>query len=119
MSPEELASALDEFTGTDGYHKHWLGLRYTDGVKFLADNAGAYWLIDAIGSHQPTCKNDKMLCDFQIWRLEVHDDRSAELICLRDSNDEAFRQHLEFTDFPKIGLKLYLENGVLMLPSER
>lgn len=44
---------LSPFTGTEHWYKHWLGgLLYTDGVKYVADQAGAYWLIDAIASYQ-------------------------------------------------------------------
>ncbi|MGA9381161.1 MAG: DUF6876 family protein [Phormidium sp.] len=48
LSAEQLKSQLSHFTGTDNYYKHWLGFQYTDGIKFLADNAECYWLLDAI-----------------------------------------------------------------------
>lgn len=57
---------------TDEWHAHWLGLTYTDGIKFLADTCGAYWLIDAVASHQPDVTkvlNKHRLGGFQVWRL--------------------------------------------------
>ena len=42
----------------------------TDGAKFVADNGGAhgaYWLMDAIASHQPKALRNEMLRDIQFW----------------------------------------------------
>jgi hypothetical protein len=118
ISPEELAAALDQFIGTTQYYRHWLGTLYTDGVQFLAENAGAYWLLDAISSHQPRAMKDERLREFQLWRLDLHQDHSADLICLRDTDDEAFRQHIEYTDFPQLDCRLYVRDNVILLPSE-
>lgn len=118
MTAEELRAGMAHATGTEDLHKHWLGLLYTDGVQFLAEGAGAYWLIDAIASHQPKARKDPMLCEFQLWTLKVKKNK-AVLTCERDTNDVAIRQRIPYTDFPLDDVKLYLENGVLMLPSER
>jgi hypothetical protein len=117
MTPDELRGALASFTGTENYYAHMSGLHYTDGVAFLAENAGAYWLIDLIASWQKRARKDPMLREFQLWELRVTG-READAICFRDTNDEAFRQHIPFTDFPLSEVKLYLENEVLMLPGE-
>lgn len=64
MTKEELENGLTNFYGTEDYHKFSIlfpNLFLTDGVKFLADNAGAYWLMDIIGSYQPKCRKDLML----------------------------------------------------------
>jgi hypothetical protein len=117
MEPNEIRSALALFTGTQNYYPHESGLNYTDGVAFLAENAGAYWLLDLIASYQKRCRKDRSLRDFQIWKL-VKTGKKADVICLRDSDDEAFRQHIPFTDFPLDEVTLYLENEVLLLPGE-
>lgn len=110
---------LGHFTATENYYRQWTGaFVYTDGVRFLAEMAGAYWLIDLIASWQPKARADPALHDFQLWELRVSSTR-ATVTCSRDAGDEAFRQEIEFTDFPFSGVKLYLEWGVLMLPSER
>jgi hypothetical protein len=37
---------LSHFTGTNQYYRHWaMRLVYTDGVKYIADDADAYWLL--------------------------------------------------------------------------
>lgn len=114
-----LEAKLAHFTSTDDYYQHWLGkLIYTDGVKFLAEKAGVYWLLDSIALYQPQVLVDSMLQEFQIWRLKV-DDYSGVLTCERDTDDIFLTENIPYTDFPLKEIKLYLENGVLCLPSER
>jgi hypothetical protein len=119
MTPRELRARLAAFSATETIHPHSSRLfNYSDGVKYLADNAGAYWLLDLIAANFKRARKDRMLRQFQIWRLEKTGS-TAVLICLRDADDEAFRIRVPFTDFPLDSVKLYLENELLMLPSER
>lgn len=108
-SKREIEDGLAQFYGTDQYHRlsplHGK-LVCTDGVAWLAEAAGAYWLIDAIASWQPTALKDPMLREIQFWRLK-RDGAGARLACLRDSNDEAFAQEIEFTDFPLDEIELF------------
>lgn len=110
---------LEQFIGTENYYPHWIGIRYTDGVKYLAEEAEAYWLIDAIASWQlsPEVKGDPMLQRIQFWKLRV-DGHSAVLTCERDENNIAVTQKISYTDFPLESITLYLANGILLLPSE-
>ena len=119
MEATELRASLDGFIGTEQYYRHWSGiLVFTDGVKFLAEKAGAFWLIDAIASWQPKARLEPALREFQLWELFVYENRTALLVGSRDSEDEAFRQQIEFSDFPMSYVKLYVEGEVLLLPSE-
>ncbi|MCK9598089.1 MAG: hypothetical protein M0R06_03545 [Sphaerochaeta sp.] len=53
LSKEELEAGLAQFYGSEQWYKaSFGGVVYTDGVKYLADHAGAYWLIDAVASYQ-------------------------------------------------------------------
>jgi hypothetical protein len=115
---DQITAELKQFTGSEVIYKHWLSIQYTEGVKYLADAAQAYWLIDAIASHQ-TKKflSDPKLQDFQIWHLVVQD-KSGILYALWDTDKEVLRQEIEYTDFPMPDVKLYLVQKVLMLPSE-
>jgi hypothetical protein len=55
---------------------------------------------------------------FQVWTLNVAADRTATATAA-DGNDRVIvRQEIEFTDFPLSEIKLYLTDGVLLLPSE-
>jgi hypothetical protein len=124
---DELEQALRYFTGTEEYHRHWMrGITFTDGVKFLAEQAGAYWLIDLIASWQikPKVRNE----EFQVWVLTV--DRNhfkskpmAYARCYTDTPapnnaNQVCVQGIPYTDFPLDAIKLYLVKGVLMLPGE-
>ena len=51
-TPQEIASELNQFYGSATLYKHWLGLKYTDGIQYLAQEANCYWLLNAIASHQ-------------------------------------------------------------------
>lgn len=115
---QEILSGLAYFTGTQNWYKHSLGLLYTDGIKYLAEEAQCYWLIDAIASYQTTkFLKDEDLQEFQIWRLEITGS-SGVLICERDTDDEVLRQNVVCTDFPLPEIKLFLIQKVLMLTDE-
>lgn len=110
---------LDQFVGTENYYQYWSRqFVFTDGVKYLAQEGGAYWLLDAIASYQPQLLKDPMLQQFQDWKLTVNPDQKAQLICERDTDDVVVTQNIEFTDFPLTQIRLYLICGILMLVSE-
>ena len=113
METQISESDLNQFVGTENYYRHWTrqGV-YTDGVQYLAEQAGAYWLIDAIFSHR---RREA----FQVWTLKKNDDNSAILTMQEDSGEPAkVRQTIPFTDFPLDQIKLYLIDSVLLLTSE-
>ena len=114
---DALKDELDSFRGTTRYYEHFTGLRYTDGVRHLADRADAYWLVDAIMSWQLECKVRRV--PFQFWRLRVNEDKTAVLEMVEDTGLPVIaRQTFRWTDFPVGEIKLYFQNGVLFLPSE-
>ena len=45
---------LQQFTGTEQWFRHGLNRKvlYTDGVQYVAEQAGAYWLVDEIALAQ-------------------------------------------------------------------
>jgi hypothetical protein len=123
MNIQEIENTLAGFTGTEHYYPTMLrGFRYTDGVQWLAEVAQCHWLIDAIVSYQlaPQVRGDHRLRHFQVWELQVNEDSSAVLTCYRDSDDPAFGQDIEYTDYPAelAPRKFYVCDGVLMLPNE-
>ena len=114
FTPSELA----RFTGTTQWYRHPLarGIRYTDGIYFVAEHAGAYWLIDEIAlaqSHYPALSGE----EFQTWTLIV-DATSAVLRCDDGNGRMLVEKLIDYTDFPESGIKLYLTDGVIMLPGE-
>jgi hypothetical protein len=121
MEANELRSALEGFVGTERYYKHFTGLLFTDGVYFLAKNAGAFWLIDVVASYQLQVLKEPGLRDFQLWTLKigkVNGMKNAVVTCERDTDDVVLSQEIPYTDFPLDEIRLYVENGVLLLPSE-
>jgi hypothetical protein len=106
---------LEQFTGTEQYYRHCAGLVYTDGVKYLAEKAKCYWLLDIVASYQPQLKD----AGFQFWRIEVSADHSAVVTCREDSDcPEIVKQTIEYADFPLKSFEWYVENGVMLLKSE-
>jgi hypothetical protein len=45
---------LAQFTGTENWYRHALVRKvlYTDGVQYVAEHGGAYWLLDEIAISQ-------------------------------------------------------------------
>ena len=118
MTLETLEAELAHCTGTENHYQHLTGMRFTDGIKHMADLAGAYWLIDLVGSYQPTLTR----FPFQVWTLTVEESdgaRSARVEAREDTNAPLLvTQDIPLTDFPVGTFKLYLSEGVLLLPSE-
>ncbi len=78
MSSKTLrASDLAQFTGSECWYRHPLNrsITYTDGAQYVAEAGGAYWLLDAIVSHQHDARVRAE--PFQVWTLKVAADRSA------------------------------------------
>ena len=106
---------LRQFTGTENWYRHLSGYLYTDGVLYVAQEGGAFWLIDKI---LLITRAKTILQEFGAWKLEVHEDKSATLVCEDRNYHEFYREKIEWTDFPLNKFDLWFENGVLILPSE-
>jgi hypothetical protein len=113
---------LASFTGSERFFRHPLSRNhiYTEGTQFLAERAGAYWLLDKIALHgSPAIDRE----DFQVWKLSVRQNRSA--ILTTEDGDEAVLkiEELTYTDFPLPEITLWsirneLGGFTIMLPSE-
>jgi len=123
-----IQTLLSHCNGSTMVFKHAITLlRFTEGVQTLAREAGAHWLLDVIGSHQPAAQKHPHLREFQVWLITVHDDNSCTVSCHMDWDDsdpDAFppviEQKIPYTDFPIPHFKFYVEGQppVLLLPSE-
>jgi hypothetical protein len=112
------ATDLAQFTGTEYWYKHPLfpGYTYTDGVRYVAREAGAYWLIEAILSHQLSPQVNRE--PFQTWTLTRIETSKAVLVCEDGNGNQVTRQDINYTDFPLPKITMYLTDRVLLLPSE-
>ncbi len=124
-------SDLAHFTGEPEQYAHGINkhIIYTPGVKYLAENAGAYWLLDAIASYYGTnlmktaIAKDDRLSSLHFWTLDVAEDHSATLVLKSEAGEEpAISQHIPFTDFPVEQMRIWAgfngKNWTLYLPSE-
>lgn len=109
---------LRQFTGSETLYFHPLlkKYRYTEGVRHVAVEAGAYWLIEAILSWQSEA--GVRAEPFQYWTLKVDQKKGAELMATDGNDQKLASQSLEFTDFPLEEIGFYLCDNVLMLPLE-
>lgn len=108
-------NVLASFTGSEHHHRHMSGFKYTDGIKYVAEEAGAYWLLDLIFGE--IRYNAKVQKDFTCWKLSVKDSK-AVLICDDGNDNILYERKIRYTDFPLDNIEVWYECGVLLLPSE-
>ena len=110
---------LAQFTGSENWYRHGINRRvlFTDGAKYVADQAGAYWLLDEIAIIQPhnACVAAE---EFQVWKLTVNADQTAVLTCDDGNGNVVYTKQIEYTDFPPDGITLYFTNNTILLPRE-
>jgi hypothetical protein len=75
--------ALCQFTGSEHWYRHPLArntVTYTDGAQYVAEHAGAYWLLDIIAIAQ---RHEKAVSaePFQVWKLTVDGKQSGTVTC--------------------------------------
>ncbi len=119
LTAVEIQGRLSHFSGTEHHYLHWTkALKYTDGIKEMAELCGAYWFIDVIASAQRLIRG----VDYQVWRIVVNpEDKTALIDCWTDTPGEStllYKQDLEFTAFPLDELEVWVEGGVALLRSE-
>jgi len=112
------AADLAQFTGSENWYRHAINRKvlFTDGAKYVADQAGAYWLLDEIALSQL----DACIAagEFQVWRLAVNADQTGALTCDDGNGRVVFSNELEYTDFPADGITLWFTNNTILLPSD-
>ena len=114
LDPDTLA----QFTGTAHYYRISPQCLLTDGTRYLADAAGAFWLMDAAYSHLVALGTQD---GFVLVRLVVSGTRAT--LTLEDGNGHVrARQLIPYTDFPADEQRMFAcwdgQHWVLMLPSE-
>jgi hypothetical protein len=117
-----MATDLKQFTGTEVWYKHPFSktITYTEGVQYLAEKGGAYWLLDelVLAQRLPRVKKE----EFQVWTLTVKDhlaiDAMATLTCEDGNGHKVYSKVIEFTDFPLSKATIWLTDNVMLLPSE-
>jgi len=116
---ELTAADLLQFTGSEQWYRHGIvrDVLFTDGAKYVADQAEAYWLLDEIALAQ---RYEKRVADeeFQHWKLTVNADHTATLTCDDGNDNIVYSKEIEYTDFPLDEIRLYYAGKTILLPSE-
>ena len=111
-------NTLSQFNGSERWYRHPLArhITYTDGVQHVAEEGGAYWLLDSIVTKQtmPIFKEHEV----QFWELKVNEDETALLTCEDGEKKVFYTETIKYTDFPIKGIRIWLTNNVMLLPSE-
>lgn len=119
MEPTKaILDVLNNAICSESYHRFSFIPGYpvmTDGVLMLAESADCYWFLDVIGSHQSNRELDK---SFQVWKLTVDTETNSAVVQGYNDTTLVVVQEIPYTDFPLEECKLYLMDGVILLPSE-
>ena len=126
LSTSELQAGLANFHGSETWYRYILGPftlgLYTEGVKWLADQADCYWLLNAIFIQQNDPHNAIKKEPFQVWTLKVNAEKAASLTAEDGNGQVLMCESMRFTDFPLPEIALWVEYGAqgatLLLPSE-
>ncbi len=86
--PNLTLDDLNAFTGSEQWTRHWMArnLIYSEGMAHVAEQAAAYWLLDAIASHEVANPElvaakaaDEDLDYMRFWTLTVMSNTSVAL----------------------------------------
>ena len=112
------STQMSYLTGTEKYYRISRMHLLTDGTKYLSEQAGCFWLIDAIVSHLIEIGTAE-------WHVVVKTSvkRTKAVMVYEDVNgNDLARQEISYTDLPIEHIPLYAcwdgEHWVIMLPSE-
>lgn len=114
---KSLPHELENFTGSEVFFSHTLftKFKYTEGIQYLAQRAGAYWLIDLIcGTLSKDIFTDE---GFIVANLKVID--SKAVLTFGDGDGRLlYVETIDCTDFPLSHVKIYIVNNTILLPKE-
>lgn len=118
----QLAQDLGYYTGSEHWYRVGIAPRvtYTDGVKYFAETAQAWWLIDIWATELPQhLKREGFLA--MVARVN---DNKADLSATDGNNKTVWQRQISYTDCPEGEWKFYFGHGgpqgtdVIMLRSE-
>jgi len=123
IGASELQSNLSQFTGTEQYHRYG-SFNLTDGIKYLADFAQCYWLLDIIQSHKFHITKEP----FVVIVLNKNADLSFTFYAYNDYDNKLFheeqetnlivKQEIPSSDFPLDFIQFYVIDKVILLTTE-
>lgn len=113
-----IRAQLHQFTGSQTFYRNPLfpDYLYTEGARFIADEGGAYWLIDYVFTQQ--AREVLKEQPFQVWKITVQENESAVIMVEDGNQGELARFEIAYTDFPLEEFTFWLVDKTLLLPSE-
>lgn len=116
-----LPEDLKQFTGGLEVYKHPLVPRmvYTEGVKYFATKAGAYWFIDKVAAEL-----EDLMANEPFISLVLTVENEKATLSVTDGNENALlpTSHVAFTDAPEgewpFWIESYGDRSTLLLPIE-
>lgn len=124
---EKILSELDNFNGTEQYHKISIGdLLATDGFKGFCDLLKCYWLSDIVSSTQHL-KKIQAFKSFIVWKIKrvdkgfivsAYSDYSSEQTEKENKKYLLYEQKGEYTDFKLNEYEFYQNDNIVLLKSE-
>ena len=123
---DEILSGLANFYCTSAYYRFsslFRNLVLTDGAKYIADECGAYWLFNIVGSilcEKKTVSYFKRQSPVAV-RVKL-DGKGGCIVSVGNEKKPFYVQEISYTDFSLPEFEFYVgDNGdcfVCLLPSE-
>jgi len=110
---------LKERTCTDNYYKMFADIVCTDGVKELVELGQCYWMLSEVAfkTIELQKKQKEYEYDFLVFTLKrVKGSRFK--ISISDGNKVFESKDIPFSDFEYDEATIWVENNVMLLPSE-
>ena len=120
---KQLLEQLQGFCGSTTCFKIPLvKARYTEGVKYLAEQAQCHWLVTDTAVVCKSLKNKSTFIVILFKRnstsVQERTHKEAKITYANGNGIILYEQEYEFTDFPLDELRLFFVDDMLMLPNE-
>lgn len=113
LTHEQLHTELQRFTGSVEYFAY-NGVYLTEGVRYLAERAQCFWLLDIIWSiHAMINTRERVIC-----RLEMKEGNTAIFTATEYLGEAIYIQEVIAPDFPAKFVEIYVADGLLYLARE-
>ena len=119
MTDDLYLKDLNQYYCTTNHYVHPLfrSIKYTDGVQYLMSNGYSWFVTDAMAVLVAGPRRVRME-PFLVIKLNLRENKPAQMTMDDGNGKIVYRQNYGYTE-AKVELKIYFENRVLMLPSER
>lgn len=102
MTETDLRDVLREFSGgSDVRYRHPLNknFQYTEGVRAMAINAGAYWLLDVAATEVAALVTERNR--HSLLKFYVNGSTGLMELTFDDREKDPWRKLIPYTDFPE------------------